>query len=319
MQSQNATTPADRKLKLDETVAYFEDWITGHKSYRFRLIGKHTSKVLTVLFCLGKKSGSYLSSLYLCYKIMNIVNVFGNIFLLTVFLDLNYWKYGLVVLNSVINSGDWQDPFNFPRVLLCDFVVEGSSESASGSPVVFQIQCSMTLNQLLVKVFVLEWFWLVFLLFITVVNLVLWSVKIKPPCSTIFFIKSYIKTVDSYPMLDIGIATMIAGTKTQFAQKNLQRDFIEKYLRSDGVFILRFLELNSDRALVADIVRTLWNRYHVMQKSAVSSNMTLNTEVTKYGSSVELDITKTNATDDDVTDGSNEEITKDVEDKNVEL
>uniref|UniRef100_A0A2C9JXX0 Innexin n=2 Tax=Biomphalaria glabrata TaxID=6526 RepID=A0A2C9JXX0_BIOGL len=319
LQSQNATTPADRKLKLDETVAYFEDWITGHKSYRFRLIGKHTSKVLTVLFCLGKKSGSYLSSLYLCYKIMNIVNVFGNIFLLTVFLDLNYWKYGLVVLNSVINSGDWQDPFNFPRVLLCDFVVEGSSESASGSPVVFQIQCSMTLNQLLVKVFVLEWFWLVFLLFITIVNLVLWSVRIKPPCSTIFFIKSYIKTVDSYPMLDIGIATMIAGTKTQFAQKNLQRDFIEKYLRSDGVFILRFLELNSDRALVADIVKTLWNRYHVMQKSAVSSNMTLNTEMTKYGSSVELDITKTNATVDDVTDGSNEEITKDVEDKNVEL
>ncbi|KAH9498147.1 hypothetical protein Btru_008387 [Bulinus truncatus] len=287
IQSQNAPPDSERRLKSDEVVAYFEDWITGYRSYRFKLIGKHSIKFLTVLFCLGKKSGNYLSSLYLCYKVMNILNVFGNMFLLTVFLDLNFWKYGIVVLNSVLDNGDWQDPYNFPRVLLCDFVVEGGSDVTH-----FQIQCTMSLNLLLEKIFVLEWFWFVFIFIITIANLIIWAVKIKPPCSTILFSKAYIKTVDSYPSLDIGIATMIAGSNAAYSQKNFQREFIEEYLRSDGVFILRLLELKCDRTLVADIVKTLWNRYRAMRKTALGSNLTLVVDTGQYGSSAELEMSK---------------------------
>nr|QIC55130.1 innexin 6 [Lymnaea stagnalis] len=313
VQSQNASTDDSKRLKMDEVVSYFENWITGYRSYKFRFVGKHSAKVLAVLFCLGKKSGSYMSSLYLCYKCMNIINVVGNFILLTVFLDLNFWKYGLVVLNSVMTYGDWQDPYNFPRLLLCDFILEGGSGKAivgGSQPAEYQVQCTMTLNLLLEKVFVLEWFWLVFLFIITIVNLISWSVKIKPPCSTILFGKTYIKTVDSYPCLDIGIASMISSGASTGSGKNLQRDFIEKYLRSDGVFILRLLEQKSDRTLVADVVGMLWNRYRAVQKKAVGSNLALYGGM-NFGSDVELGKVKYDA-------GSDAQLAKD-DDVNVQV
>ena len=58
---------------------------------------------------------------YLAIKLLYLLNVAGNFVLLTVFLDAAFWRYGLTVLTQVIVSGDWHDPVNFPRLLLCDF------------------------------------------------------------------------------------------------------------------------------------------------------------------------------------------------------
>ncbi|XP_059145663.1 innexin unc-9-like isoform X2 [Physella acuta] len=278
-ESQNAADDNSRKLKKDEVVAYFENWITGHRNYRFKFAGKHSAKLLSILFCLEKQSGSYLSSLYICYKCLNIVNVVGNFGIMTVLLDVNFWKYGLVVLNSVFTYGDWQDSNNFPRLLLCDFVVEGSTGSnpsgGSSTPAEYKIQCTMALNLLLEKVFVVEYFWLLFLFIVTFVNMVIWAVKTKPPCSTILFSKTFMKTVQSYPSLEIGIAMMAFKPTNENACKNVQKDFIENYLKSDGVLVLRLLEQNSDKMLLSEVVCALWDRYRAVQKYKDNSNMTI--------------------------------------------
>ena len=67
---------------------------------------------------------------YLCVKMLYLVNVGGNFVLLTVFLDAEFWRYGVTVLSQVIVSGDWHDPVNFPRLLLCDFRLHQSVDTA---------------------------------------------------------------------------------------------------------------------------------------------------------------------------------------------
>uniref|UniRef100_A0A0B7A580 Innexin n=1 Tax=Arion vulgaris TaxID=1028688 RepID=A0A0B7A580_9EUPU len=272
LQAQTAENEDNKKLKMDEVVAYFENWITGYRSYQLRLIGKHSSKVLPVLFCLGKRSGNFLSSLYLSMKICNLINVIGNIFLLSVFLDINFWRYGLAVIHSVINFGDWQDSYSFPRLLLCDFVLEGrTGENVSlATHEIYELQCTMTLNLLLEKIFVLEWFWLIFLLIITAVNLFSWGIKIKPPISTILFTKSYIKKVNSLYSIELGLASTDPISTAPSVPVCSQKEFIEDYLRSDGVCLLRMLELNTDRAVVGDVVKHLWDRYRAMHSCNVS-------------------------------------------------
>lgn len=272
MQAQTADSEENRRLKMDEVVAYFENWITGYKSYKIRLIGQHSGTILSVLFCLGKRSGNFLSSLYLFTKTLNLINVAGNFFLMAVFLDVNFWKYGIIVINTVLSSGDWQDPYSFPRLLICDFVLEGGKTGGTTpkAPEVFQIQCSMTLNLLLEKIFVLQWFWMIFLLIITFVNLVTWGVKTKPPCSTILFSKSYIKTVESPPSVEVGLTNFEPVSTAPAVPVVSQKGFIEEYLRSDGVLVLRLLELNADRAVVGDVVRHLWDRYRAMQSCKTS-------------------------------------------------
>lgn len=287
LQAQSADSDDIRKLRMDEVVAYFENWITGYKSYRIRFAGKHSAKILSVLFCLGKKSGNYLSSLYLTIKILNFINVVGNIVLITIFLDLNFWKYGLIVLNSVIIYGDWQDPYNFPRLLICNFVLEGGKEidgAVTGGPETYQIQCTMSLNLLLEKIFVLEWFWLIFLFIVSFVNMVSWGAKIKPPCSTILFSKSYIKSIDPVTTIEVGLSTHDPVSSAPKVPVLSRKGFIEDYLRTDGVFIIRVLELNADKVVVGDIVRHLWDRYcvtHSYKTSVYSLNNSLGKEESK--------------------------------------
>ncbi|CAG5127265.1 unnamed protein product [Candidula unifasciata] len=275
LQAQTAENEENKKLKMDEVVAYFENWITGYKSYRIRLVGQHSGTILSVLFCLGKRSGNFLSSLYLSVKFLNLINVMGNFFLMAVFLDVNFWKYGLLVLNSVLSSGDWQDPYSFPRLLICDFILEGgkTGSTTQTAPEVFHIQCSMTLNLLLEKIFVLEWFWMIFLFIVTFVNLVTWWVKTKPPFSTVLFSKTYIKSVESPPSVEVGFTDIEPVSTAPTVPVVSQKGFIEEYLRSDGVLVLRLLELNADRAVVGDVVRHLWDRYRAMQncKSSLES------------------------------------------------
>uniref|UniRef100_A0A0B6ZKB7 Innexin n=1 Tax=Arion vulgaris TaxID=1028688 RepID=A0A0B6ZKB7_9EUPU len=62
-EAQDAKKNDESKLKMDEMVTYFEDWVTGYRAYHLKLVGKHSATFLSVLFCLGKKSGNYLSSL----------------------------------------------------------------------------------------------------------------------------------------------------------------------------------------------------------------------------------------------------------------
>ncbi|RUS86707.1 hypothetical protein EGW08_005497, partial [Elysia chlorotica] len=208
-----------RERKMHQVVNYFETFVTGYKTYNLPIIGENNGKFLAVFFCLGRHSGSYLSSLYLAIKILNFFNLIFNFGLMSSFLDKSYWRYGYDGLKSIFTTGDWGDPHNFPRALMCDFEMPNTASATTDSatsasdkqPVIYEVKCMMTINLMLEKVFLVFWFWLIIMFWVTIANFVHWFrvtianfvhwfLKIKEPCSHIFFLKDYMKIVyQSHP------------------------------------------------------------------------------------------------------------------------
>ena len=199
-----------RQRKMNAVVNYVETFVTGWKTYKFPIIGENNGKFLAIFFCLGRKSGSYLSSLYLFVKILNFFNLILNFGLLSSFLDKSYWRYGYDGLKSIFTTGDWGDKHNFPRMLICDFEMptpqeqttdpstgasSSTSSSSSEARPVFEVKCMMSINLMLEKIFLVFYFWLIALFFVTLANMVLWFFRIKEPFSHVFFIKDYMKIV----------------------------------------------------------------------------------------------------------------------------
>ncbi|GFR97276.1 innexin [Elysia marginata] len=273
-----------RMRKMNQVASYFETFAANYETYNLPIIGENNGKFLAVFFCLGRHSGSYLSSLYLAIKILNFFNLIFNFGLLSSFLSKSYWRYGYDGMKSIFTTGDWGDPYNFPRVLICDFEMPdasaagttdpSSSGASGGSPVIYEVKCMMSINLMLEKVFLVFWFWLIILFWVTLANLFQWFLKIKEPCSHIFFVKDYMKLVyqSQKPQKrkddDASSSSSSSDDSSVYISKS-DRDmierFVEDYIRSDGVFMLRLLELNADRSIAADVIICLWNRYKKLQ------------------------------------------------------
>lgn len=72
----------------------------------------------------GKRYGSYITGLYVVTKLLYVVNVVGQFFLLNRFLgfpDYNFW--GFQVLSDLAIGRPWEESGHFPRVTMCDFEV----------------------------------------------------------------------------------------------------------------------------------------------------------------------------------------------------
>jgi hypothetical protein len=79
-----------------------------------------------VLFWTGKRFGNYLIILYIFVKLMYLINVVGQLFLLTHLLGIRkYYLWGFEILMRMANSNPQGmiDSKYFPKVTHCDFKI----------------------------------------------------------------------------------------------------------------------------------------------------------------------------------------------------
>lgn len=74
-------------------------------------------------FCAGKRWSSYVTCLYVFIKLLYMLNVVAQIFLLNLFLGTDNLFYGFHILKDLLNGREWEVSGNFPRVTMCDFEV----------------------------------------------------------------------------------------------------------------------------------------------------------------------------------------------------
>lgn len=68
-----------------------------------------------------QRSHSFLFYLYVTIKLLYLINIIGQIYLLKIFLGVKSYFFGIYVLKDLIYGNIWSETGHFPRVTYCDF------------------------------------------------------------------------------------------------------------------------------------------------------------------------------------------------------
>ena len=127
----------------------------------------------------------------------------------------------------------------FPRVSLCDILIR-----RMGNIQRYTIQCSLNLNLFNEKIYMFLWFWYMFVLVLTVGGFLQWLFRVIYPCDRINFIQNQLE-----------------GQLLTKSDNKLCAEFVWKYLKSDGAFVLRMISHNTNSVASRDITQALWQHW----------------------------------------------------------
>lgn len=235
-------SPEDRKRTI-EHIAYFIDrWLDSNRVYHMNAMVKARKKLSRVLCCFcGKREGTFLVGLYMFIKVLYVVNVISQFFLLNAFLATNYGMYGFEVMKHLTEHGAWKESPRFPRVTLCDFNIRQMVNVQR-----FTVQCVLPINLFNEKVFIFLWFWFVLVSMLSCINMLVWVYNLYYQKNRVSYAKKYLK-----------LGQIALGQH----EKKLFKQFADTYLRDDGLFVLRVVGKNSTDLVLTDLVVQLWKIY----------------------------------------------------------
>lgn len=184
--------------------------------------------------------------MFLCSKIFYIGNVIGQLFLLNVVLSTKYTTFGFDIVREMAANRDWSEDayVAFPRVTLCDFKIRGQDMANVHA---YTIQCVLPINLYNEKIYVFLWYWMIFVTVVSCISFVVWFLRavIKP--DRISFVTNHLR---------------LGGVvQNDNVQSELVRRFTTKYLRQDGVFLLRLIAHNTNNITTTEIICSLWNTF----------------------------------------------------------
>ncbi|CCD65455.1 Innexin [Caenorhabditis elegans] len=201
-------------------------------------------------------SAFFVTAMYLCTKFFYLANVCLQLMFMNRFLETDKYKwYGMGALVDLLNGTTWEQSGMFPRVSLCDFDVR-----VMGNMQEHTIQCVLVINIFNEKIFILLWFWYLALLVFTFGSFFYWLLVSLWRHLNVRFIIRHLE------MSDIAFDSSEDG-----AQEKVNR-FISNYLKSDGVFVIRMMTLQSGVIFGTDLVQELWRNFHGSEPQLKRSN-----------------------------------------------
>jgi innexin len=192
-------------------------------------------------------SGNYLVSLYIIVKLLHLVNVVGQLFVLNTFLGQSFHLYGIDVLRALTAGNDWTMSPRFPRVTMCDFKIRHLANVQR-----YTVQCVLPVNLFNEKIFLFVWFWLAFVAAITSASLLIWMLRV---INRHRYVKKHLCMMDSLSR----VADDVGDRATA--------EFVQDYLRQDGVFIVHLVGHNTNAIAVTEFVYSLWETFRRRSKT----------------------------------------------------
>ncbi len=174
----------------------------------------------------------------------------------------------------------------FPRVTMCDVYVR-----RLGNLQRYTMQCVLPINLFNETVFLIVWFWIVGVTIGTILTLFSWLSRTVPRTERHEYVRRHLhllksarhkttqetlkpttdedETAPATPESDDSIVkTPIPETPPKpivpeylnYDKAQLAR-FVDKYLKADGVFVLRLIQHNTNSITVDEFVLALWEKY----------------------------------------------------------
>ncbi|XP_025089066.1 innexin unc-9-like isoform X2 [Pomacea canaliculata] len=241
---------AEKTERLQQVALFLEQWLRIHRKPRWFM--RHQSSLPYIdttlsscMMCIGTDTSNYLSTFYLMTKALYLLNTVMQFFILSIFLHTNFFIYGIRLLNSYSEGkSDAHSKSMFPTVVMCHFRTYQDHRTTGR-----WVQCVLTINLFLEQLFLIEWLWLLLLLTVTTFSFIVWCFKILQTQTALKFVRRYMRLMNFY--------CVPATASKSFSVE----EFVTEYLRSDGVFVLRILSVNTNEVVVSELVTELWNRY----------------------------------------------------------
>ncbi|CAF0950621.1 unnamed protein product [Rotaria sp. Silwood1] len=227
-----------------------ERYISARAHLTRRHIEKHYSYIRRFfqlfLFCSNRHFGNYLVIVYFLIKLLWLVNVLAQLFLLNAFLGNEYYLFGFEVMEKLFKNQRWTENRHFPKVTYCDFKIR-----EIGINHFYTVQCVLRINLFNEVIFIIQWFWLISLSAATVYDFLMWLYHCTVPREKVRFIKRHLGIMSSFNPKE---------------ERQEARDFVLHYLKDDGVLLTRLLSLNSSDLVVTEIINQLWTRYKTVNR-----------------------------------------------------
>jgi len=235
---ESALNPANR----DRQIGFLAKYMMAHFSTKKRQSGSSGLKQLLGKICFFSRSdASYVGRMYLLLKVLQVTVSVGILFILNVWLD-GFHFYGIDVLVSAF-KGTYNQTNAFPLVSVCEM-----DKRDLGDDKTYRFQCLLTMNLFNEKIFVLFWFYLVYVAIVTILNTFFWFLKVLQTSKREAYIRTLLKLSKS---ADIDFDNP--------EHKTLFREFVQKFLKPDGVFTFRLINANTTTVVMHEITGKLWN------------------------------------------------------------
>jgi innexin len=263
---------AEREKLMEFLSGHITSFINAKNIYKDKnkisyVIKRYTS---FIFFWTGKRFGNYLIILYTICKFLYLINVFGQLFLMTRLLGIsNYHSLGLEILSRMAMGHDMIANHYFPKVTHCDFKVR-----ELGNDHQYTVQCVLSINIFTEKIYIILWFWFVVLTALTFFDLILFLSKICWPQQRYKYVKKHV---------------LIFNDLANQNQLKTLNKFAKKHLKPDIVFVLKILAANVNGMVVSELVKKLWEAYYKTYYSNDLENNYKNIELKKATSDEETD------------------------------
>ena len=204
--------------------------------------------------------------LYLFVKLLYILNVFLQFFLLDIVLTTQFEEYGLDVMGGAISDTDWTltPRVPFPRVTMCDFEVRRLGNVHS-----YTVQCTLPINLYNEKIFLFLWFWLILVTLVNIVELFSWTFRGLFLSDGKRYIRDHLQYAERLKGSEKDPDTNSIELRRQDSklesndkhEPRVANDFVENYLKRDGVFLLRLIGHNTNKITVNELIVSLWDAW----------------------------------------------------------
>ncbi|XP_029657540.1 innexin unc-9-like [Octopus sinensis] len=235
IKARNSVTVADKKRLIKCVSDEISNYVSRRNlpmsttSYIFYLI-----KTITMFG--GRRQGNYFTISYLICKILFLVSICLQIILLNKFLGFQFQKYGLFLINEYVHGREINESSFFPRVTYCTFSIRNFNTVNT-----YTLQCVLQINLFLEKIFLALWVFYMIAGIYSLCYFFSWLYYLTSLRKRVSCIKIHLPSVDEH--------------------NSTVTDFVSKYLKTDGCFIIRMISHNVDKVTADDIVDSCWMDY----------------------------------------------------------
>ena len=206
----------------------------------FQVRGKLRVSNNKLVGCWWQFYGSFLSFLYICVKIIYLLNAVVQLLALEHLLGLRQNLYGVDFFVRLFSESAGIESPLFPRVAYCDFTVR-----YLGNNMPYTVQCSLPINLFNEKIFILVWFWLIFIVITSSLGLLVWLWRF-------LYMRQHVNWVR------IRLYSLDTGLKAPVKEF---RVFVDHYLRRDGIFIMYLVAINTSDIIASEMLAELWKLF----------------------------------------------------------